>query len=459
LHLDMYMPTANDIRFHFLPWLLFLFKFRLPALALEEALAATEAAAPSPRPFPSEERLKAARAFTDAIEADAAKLAQESALSTDAFASLLAHREPASGDSCEGSLSGLVKCQRCNKVMFSSVKAHHATLCKIRQAVAATTGAATGLGATAYGAAPSDSDWQPSNLEHAGSKGRKRKPGQQSYDNTLFPPPPPASKSRFSRDSSHRSGSLPSHQAPPPIEIHTAGDRYHYDSSMQPPLSPMLAAAAGLRQGRSAPSRERRRQLAYLPNQDLDEPLILNRSPVRGGVPGSGGRAAAGGPIPLRLASQNSEELRNRTGSGPPSPSLPIVQQQQQGGAAVLSAQQLDYHLQHHTRASAAGANFGAQQQQQRFIALPPQLTQHFAAQIQYAQQMRQQQQQQAADGGPEAPVLQGGSSTGGGSGNIFINGISGVSTMPAAMYYQFVPSSIGSGFVPVQQHPSSLPQ
>jgi hypothetical protein len=464
---------------------------RLPASALEEALAATEVAAAPPRPFPSEERLEAAKAFTESIEADAVELAKQSALSTDAFASLLAHREPASGDSCEGSLSGLVKCQRCNKVMFSSVKAHHATICKIRQAVAAARNSAGGAGAgTGAGPAPSDSDWQPPSFDtgtNGNGKGKKRKQ-QQSYDNNNPFLPPPISKTRFSRDSSHRSGSLPSQQAPPPINTTTTGDRYQYDSSMQPPLSPMLAAAASLRQGRSVPNRERRRQLAYLPNQDLDEPLILNRSPVRGSI-----RPTSAGPIPLRLASQNSEELSTRTGSGPVAAAVPVPpqqQQQQQQGARVLSPQQAQQMYQHIQQLRAAQqAAGGVGQQQQRYVALPPQLSQQFAAQLQYAQQIRQQQlqqqQQQQAQGGrgPGAPVLQGVASggtnvSGGGGGATFIpiNGIMHQAfnttnttaaaagggpvpaVVPAGMYRQFVPSSLGSGFVPVQQHPT-VPQ
>ncbi|KAG7673796.1 hypothetical protein Ndes2437B_g01968 [Nannochloris sp. 'desiccata'] len=461
---------------------------RLPASALEEALASTEAVDLAPRPFPSEERLKAAMAFADGIEADAAELAKQSALSTDAFASLLAHREPASGDSCEGSLSGLVKCQRCSKLMFSSVKAHHATLCKIRQAVAATGARAAG---GPHGAPPSDSEWQQPSFDsgidgHGGSKGRKRR-HQQSYDNNLFPPPPVA-KSRFSRDSSHRSGSLSSQQAPPPpIDTTTTGGQYLYDTSTQPPLSPMLAAAAGLRQGRSAPSRERRRQLAYLPNQDLKEPLILNRSPVRlgGGRPG-GGADAVDGPVPLRLASQNSEELKNRTGSGPVAAlavPVPVPPQQQQQGPRVLSAQQAQQVYQHMQQLRAmqgAGAVVAAMaapsglqpHQQQMYIALPPQVQQQFAAQMQYAQQLRQQhqlQQEHAANGRgpPGAPVLQGGGRGGGGTFSPVnglhqtyntVNAAIPASAVPAVMYHQFVPSSVGSGFVHVQQHPT-VPQ
>jgi hypothetical protein len=376
-------------------------------------------------------------------------------------------------------------------VMFSSVKAHHATLCKIRQAVAATgagraAAAAPGAGGGHYGAAPSDSDWRPPSIDingnDNGSKGRKRKQ-QQSYDttnnNNLFPLPP-VSKSRFSRDSSHRSGSLPSHQTFPELDAikTTNGDYYQYDSRMQAPLSPMLAAAAANRQGRSAPSRERRRQLAYLPNQDLEEPLILNRSPVR--VSG-GGRTAGGGgtgdPVPLRLASQNSEELKNRTGSGPIAAALPSPQQpQQQQAPRVLTAHQAQQVYQHIQQMRAAQASVGGvavaaagAQQQQRSMALPPQFSQQFVAQLQYAQQIRQQQmqqQQQAAGGrGPGAPVLQGGGvgSNAAGNGTFIpinglhqafnpVNAVAGVpgtaaNAVPAVMYHQF-----GTGFVPVQQ-------
>ena len=447
-------------------------------------MAATEAPDPTPRPFPSEERLEAAKAFTDGIEADAAELAKQSALSTDAFASLLAHRESASGgDSFEGSLSGLVKCQRCNKVMFSSVKAHHITLCKIRQAIAAT-GTRVGSGAAAggpSGAPASDSDWQQPSFDsgidvNGGSKGRKRKQ-QHSYDNPNLFPPLPIAKSRFSRDSSHRSGSLSSQQAPLPIDTTTTGDRYQYGTTMQPPLSPMLAAAAGLRQGRSAPSRERRRQLLYLPNQDLEEPLILNRSSIHSGGGRSGrGAGAAGGPVPLRLASQNSEELKNRTGTGPVAAVTVPVPSQQQQGPRVMSTQQahqMYQHIQQLRAAQGAGAVAAAMvtapaglqpHQQQLYLALPPQVQQQFVAQLQYAQQVRQQQQQAAGGRGPGAPVLQG---RGGGT-LIPANGIhqafntsamsTGSNAMSAAMYHQFVPSNVASGFVPVQQHPT-VPQ
>jgi len=455
-----------------------LFSIRLPASAFEEALAATEAADCTPRPFPSDEQLEAAKAFTDGIEADAAELEKQSALGTDAFASLLAHREPASGgDSAEGSLSSLIKCQRCSKVMFSSVKDHHVTLCKIRQAMAATgakAGAATG---DPYGAPPSDSDWQQPTFNtgingNGRSKGKKRK-HQQSYDNIFFEPPPVA-KSRFSRDFSRRGGSLSSQQIPLSIDTSTPGEQYQHETSMQAPLSPMLAAAAGLRQGRSAPSRARRRQLDYLPNQDLKEPLILNRSPVRvaGGRSGGGG-GASGSPVPLRLASQNSEELQNRIGNGPAAHlAVPVLSQQQQPqGTRVMPAQQahqMYQHIQQSRAAQGVGAAVAAMvmpsglhpHQQQMYLALPSQVQQQFAAQLQYAQQVRQQQQQQAAGRrGPGAPILQSGTGGGGGGGTFIpINGMhqtSNTSSMPSAMYHQFVPSSVGSEFVTVQQQPT----
>ena len=417
--------------------------------------------------------------------------------------------------------------------MFGSVKAHHATLCKIRQAAVAT--GPVGAGA-ATAAAPNHSDWQPPSYDtgmndndNGVSKGRKRKQ-QQSYNDNLFSQPP-TSKSRLSRDSGAQHAQ---HAGIPPIQTTVRNDehqyQYQYDPRMQPPLSPMLAAAAAVRQGRSAPNRERRRQLAYLPNQDLLEPLILNRSPVRGARPGAaGGNSTAaerraqrhgGGPVPLRLASQNSEELKSRTGSGPVVVAATPVQQEQQQGTRLFSAQQaqqvyqqmqnmraqgavtaasanmaalLDGKPQQHMLptmqgtlvfrngawemqqpngatatavAVAGGASAGAPQQ--RYIALPPQISQQFAAQLQYAHQLRQhqhqqqQQQQQQVPGGRGAPVLQRGSgngnvAVGGNTTFIPLNGIHQAFTtslnggtavpatggaVPAAMYRQFVPST-----------------
>jgi hypothetical protein len=45
------------------------------------------------------------------------------------------------------------------------------------------------------------------------------------------------------------------------------------------PLSPLLAAAAALRQGRSAASRQRREFLSFVPGRDLQQPLRLNTAP------------------------------------------------------------------------------------------------------------------------------------------------------------------------------------
>lgn len=306
-------------------------------MALEEAqaAAAAERAAVDVPPFPSAETLSAARAFLENAEREAAEIEARTAPSIDDLKGLAGRNTDAA---CP-----LVQCQRCNKVMYSSVKVTHQQLCREAPAV----------NATRAGGADGDACTSEQDLSRDGSKGTKRK------KNTSMPPP---AKSRMAAtQGTGRPASIAI--GPPAIDLNN------------PPLSPVLRAAAAVRQERSIGGRQKRKYLTFVPDKELGEPLRLNASP----------RAA---PKPVRMARQNSEPhlqvlAEEKAQEGDPAPRMQAQMQSQRFPAAQAQAQQHQHQQQQQQQ--------GMAQQHQASPAAqgvaPPLTTQQ-----QQQQQLRQQQ-------------------------------------------------------------------
>jgi hypothetical protein len=187
--------------------------------------------------MPSEVAIAAADTFVASVQREAAALEAAAVAPPSDFAELLSLRDPQHS----GGFGPLVRCLRCSSVLFEKAFERHASRCKQVPARAMQV------------AEVSDKEVSAMDNGREGVKSSKRR------RNAALDSGPAPRKSRLSRNG----------------RASTGGRSAGVDLN-NPPLSPVLAAAAASKQERSAGSRQRRRVLSFLPGVDLDQPLMIS---------------------------------------------------------------------------------------------------------------------------------------------------------------------------------------
>lgn len=207
--------------------------------------------------MPSEEALDAAIEFVQQVEKEAAAIDAAAAPNLSEYETLLAHRTKSTAlcnqkDTLDGthSRNSLVRCRRCHNVMYESAINEHFLICKEIS--------------------------PPSTINNSNSacKQTTSKDGSKAISkrkrNEGMPPPPPG------RSINHRAiAAVATKPAPSGADNGSSVLQTHF-GDYNPPLSPVLAAAAAMKQGRSFGTRKKRKILSFVPGQDISSPLHIN---------------------------------------------------------------------------------------------------------------------------------------------------------------------------------------